>query len=351
MTLDLSRVTLVTICARDYEDCRVVLSNCQAVANFSNTIIFTDDPNEFPGFDCIEVEPRSRIKWCIFRMTEMLEYIKHFADFVLFVESDSIIANPSAWSEEFFEYDMIGSPWHDGVVGNWGFALFSKLFLSALESLKLRPTLRECSPCDWLGSRIYRPKLEALGCKFAPFDVANKFASETGAYAGAFGVHGIAMLKILKNNMVGVADQYGKLAYLYGHSEPVGGPWQHSPIIYPPDEFWRMPAWSPSFIQPLPPLADQSLCAPTPPTFSSDYPPLAAGSEKFDISENGVVKFHGREIKSCLADAVQRSLVCMAAREEWLRIAHNHGCCGNGAAKRDAEAHAGAWETLLKEKL
>ena len=52
-----------------------------------------------------------------------------------------------------------------------------------------------------------------------------------------------------------------------------------------------------------------------------------------------------------MADAVQRSLVCMAAREEWLRIAHNHGCCGNGAAKRDAEAHAGAWETLLKEKL
>jgi hypothetical protein len=126
--------------------------------------------------------------------------------FALTVQADSFVANPSAWDDEFLNYDYVGSPWPAGrvhphvSVGNSGFCLRSKRLLELTRQL---PKKRGSGP--W-GSQEYclddqatclwsRPFLEKEGIKFAPVRVALKFGFErpipgmSPRYNGAFGVH------------------------------------------------------------------------------------------------------------------------------------------------------------------
>jgi len=210
--LDLRRITLVSIITRDYDANRILLADCLVKAAFANVIVFTDRPELFSQYKCIKVSRNSHEGWCVFRMTKLFKAIKEcMDDYMLFIESDAAIVAPDAWRNEWLEWDYIGAPWKDGVVGNGGFCLQSRKFLEAVESLNISPAIEACNPCDWLLGRRYRPQLEALGIKYAPLEVANKFSNETGKYLGAFGVHGSAMLEVIKHNGEGSADATGKI--------------------------------------------------------------------------------------------------------------------------------------------
>lgn len=137
--------------------------------------------------------------FCIFGADE------HFdTDFALVVQMDSFVANPNAWSDEFFEYDYIGAPWqeplHPGLpdsyktpytkdllVGNGGFSLRSKNLYSALKKVEKQRPYNE-------GEDVFiclnaRKELQSLGVKFAPYEIAKKFSVERDNYVGQLGVH------------------------------------------------------------------------------------------------------------------------------------------------------------------
>jgi len=99
---------------------------------------------------------------------------------VLLVQWDGYIVNPSAWTEEFLQYDYIGAPWgfhRDAYrVGNGGFSLRSKRLLEALRD----PEIAEIHPEDVAICRQYRPLLEQrYGIRFAPETVAEQFSFES----------------------------------------------------------------------------------------------------------------------------------------------------------------------------
>lgn len=128
-------------------------------------------------------------EFCIKNMAEHVD-----TDHVLIIHPDGYILNPSAWSNDFLQYDYIGATWwykDNKNVGNGGFSLRSKKLLDILANLDLD----RYHPEDDIICRGIRPYLDEQGIKFAPEEVANRFSIEAygvqdNRYNGAFGFHG-----------------------------------------------------------------------------------------------------------------------------------------------------------------
>jgi hypothetical protein len=108
----------------------------------------------------------------------------------LTVQSDSRIVTPRAWDDGWLAFDYIGAPWppgHTGTphrVGNSGFCLRSRRLLEATASLPndsyvWRGQVKPSSRDDVIACVMYREQLERLGLRFAPVEVAAKFAFES----------------------------------------------------------------------------------------------------------------------------------------------------------------------------
>jgi hypothetical protein len=123
----------------------------------------------------------------------MLKQINQYidTDFCLSIHDDGFVINPHLWQEKFLEYDYIGAPWAEGFVGNGGFTLRSKLFMSVCQEI---PWNGEHD--DWHACVTHRDYFISRGCKYAPMDLAVTFSLE-GMIPGydynldnCFGFHG-----------------------------------------------------------------------------------------------------------------------------------------------------------------
>lgn len=126
------------------------------------------------------------------------EWPKHLTtDFVLSVHKDGFILNPRFWTDEFLQYDYLGAPWpaawgHAYRVGNGGFTLRSRKFLQKM----LEHSSRMTHPEDLYYAVTARPELESEGIRFAPVELAARFAVEHPIeevpfdYNKVFGFHG-----------------------------------------------------------------------------------------------------------------------------------------------------------------
>lgn len=111
---------------------------------------------------------------------------------VLVVQWDGFICHPERWDTSFLDWDYIGAPWYhgdsSGSVGNGGFSLRSRKLLAALETLDHPAS----EPEDMAICMTLRPLLETkFGIRFAPLEVAQRFACEYGPYMPSFGFHGM----------------------------------------------------------------------------------------------------------------------------------------------------------------
>ena len=132
-------------------------------------------------------------KFCIERL-----HLAFQTDFVLTVQFDGRILNPKAWMNDFFNYDYIGAPWGDKVVGNGGFSLRSRKlceFVAKHYAEEYNKNYFKWVCKNPLGNedlficRICKSELERNGFKFAPYGVAIKFSVEHGEYVGQLGAH------------------------------------------------------------------------------------------------------------------------------------------------------------------
>lgn len=108
----------------------------------------------------------------------------------LCVQWDGYVLNPAGWDPTFLDYDYIGAPWPqfaDGMsVGNGGFSLRSRALIEACRALPVPDEPEDVAIC-----RTHRPMLEAQGLRFAPEQVARRFAFERTRPTGReFGFHG-----------------------------------------------------------------------------------------------------------------------------------------------------------------
>lgn len=181
--LSLPTVTLFGIDAHDPEGIKRAANICTQDVEFGDVKIITE--RLFSGREAYS-------RFCIESMNEHID-----TEHVLVIHSDGYIQNPLAWDDKWLEFDYIGSSWwfKDGMnVGNGGFSLRSKKLLEILANVELDVF----HPEDAVICRTLRPWLEKeYNIKFAPEEVANKFAIEAystphpdNRYSGQFGFHG-----------------------------------------------------------------------------------------------------------------------------------------------------------------
>lgn len=213
--LHLPAVSLVSIATGDYVPATLeAVAMCSERVQFANTFLFADTDT---GENTVTIPKlRTREEVSIFHLFELPKYRDQFASHILRVQWDGFILNPDAWDDKWLEYDYIGAPWDNKEVGNDGFCLMSRRLLEAIAALNLEPTAEACYPADGLLSRkelvrgrdwnphrpTYRAQLEAAGIKFAPFDVARKFAVECEPWYGQFGFHGGGnLIEVVKHGL------------------------------------------------------------------------------------------------------------------------------------------------------
>ena len=190
--LSLKDVTICSVdCITPKLSAEAINISSQAI-NFGDAILFSD--KRIDGkFRSIEIpQIKSKKEYSQFVIQYLVGQIK--TNFVLVVQWDGYVTCPSAWTNEFLEYDYIGArwPWHkDGfTVGNGGFSLRSTKLMKAFLSLELAMDFNVNE--DEMICRQFRPQLEGRGIKFATDAIADKFAYErSNPEVETFGFHGL----------------------------------------------------------------------------------------------------------------------------------------------------------------
>lgn len=186
----------VTICAADTASPALAaraLEISMAHCRFADAILFTD--RDIPGAHrTVHISTlSSREAYSDFILRELNEHVD--TAYVLVVQWDGYVIDPSTWTSDFMSYDYIGAkcPWHQYgmAVGNGGFSLRSKRLLEAVcaPGFRFVPAAAE----DDLICRVNRRHLEGqFGIRFAPEALADRFSYErTLPTAPTFGFHGL----------------------------------------------------------------------------------------------------------------------------------------------------------------
>ncbi len=180
--LTLPDVTLIMIETMEHDLARLAIQECLDKVKFGDVLICTDRPEQFSGLAC---KPRfvevpnwpSKLGWSKFHW-QVGPHV-HTAH-TIGIQWDSWVWDVSKWSDEFYEYDIIGAPWEwhpNRRVGNLGFGWRSKQILQFMYDHRDQfPIVHDAD--DALVCRTYRNMLEDCGLTFAPERVAWDFAFE-----------------------------------------------------------------------------------------------------------------------------------------------------------------------------
>jgi hypothetical protein len=259
--LDLSAITLLCVETRDPALAHFAIQKCTQQARFGKIVLITDlaklinQPNDqvgqqkedqdknqqvnqkadqkvskLEGVEYVQAPPIKTTKdYSDLMLTSLRQYVS--GSHVLIIQWDSFIVHPELWCNDFLQYDYIGAVWPhhpDTPVGNGGFSLRSVKLLEALES----PKITKRHPEDFCICVNNKVTLEnQFGIRFAPKNVAEKFAVERTNWHPAFGFHGFFnfgkvisaeelshFLDLLPDAYLEGVDTYDLVNYLYDHN-------------------------------------------------------------------------------------------------------------------------------------
>jgi hypothetical protein len=191
--LDLSTVTLLCVDSRAPALATWALNRCLRHARFAKTVLMTNVdavPERQAGIEYVQCPPMATTRdYSEVMLRGIAPHVE--GSHVLIVQWDGFILHPECWDQAFFDYDYIGAVWPqfpETPVGNGGFSLRSRLLLEAMQS----PGMVINHPEDRCICVTNRPLLEQeFGIRFAPAEVAERFAVERTPWHKAFGFHGL----------------------------------------------------------------------------------------------------------------------------------------------------------------
>lgn len=192
--LELPDVTLIGVDCNHVHDLMKACEISTRHIKFGAVKLLTSmvPPAAHPGI--IRIEPlRSKEAYNQFIIRELYKHVD--TKYLLIFQGDGYVLDYKAWNPDFLKYDYIGATWwyKDGKnVGNGGFSLRTKKFM---EHVAKDPVIVNTYPEDHVLCREYRAHLESKGFKYAPAEVADRFAIEAAyshdrRYSGQFGFHG-----------------------------------------------------------------------------------------------------------------------------------------------------------------
>jgi hypothetical protein len=177
----------VTLCAIDhvaYDLTRMALERCLKQIDFADVVICSDK-DILPGARHVRTQASEPVDAMHILWYELPKHIK--TSHYLYIQWDSWIINPAAWTDEFLAYDYIGAPWPEREmarlprgcdrsynVGNGGFSLRSTRLAQAIADNDLSFDLLE----DRAICVHHRRQLEGLGMKWPDRALAERFSAE-----------------------------------------------------------------------------------------------------------------------------------------------------------------------------
>jgi hypothetical protein len=117
-------------------------------------------------------------------------------EYCLIIQWDGFVIDPSAWTDDFLEVDYIGAAWPasmgGNLVGNGGFSLRSKKFMSASKQLGVIPNQDnyQSSAEDVILCRTHYDKMIQAGVVYATPSQAALFSFEDKPLPQTLGFHG-----------------------------------------------------------------------------------------------------------------------------------------------------------------
>ena len=190
--LPLPQVTLCAVSSVNVEATIAALEASLTQIDVTAALLLTDSPIK-PGHPGIRVVPIAPITssqaYSDFLLTQLVDHVD--TSHCLIIQWDGHVLDASRWDPDFLAYDYIGASWpqffngHD--VGNGGFSLRSRRLMQLCRD----PAFKASHPEDVAIARLNRDWLEAKGMRFAPREMADRFAAErAGDIAASFGYHG-----------------------------------------------------------------------------------------------------------------------------------------------------------------
>jgi len=196
LILKLNEVTLVAVACTKINQTIDALNYSQKDITFADVCLFTHSELVIDQkIKVIKIKELKSIKdWSKFVIFELNNFIK--TKFILLIHWDGFIVNPKSWSDEFLNYDFIGSPWpkfekvypklarqfsdNKFRVGN-SVSIRSKNFLETPAKINLKwdsdSKISNFHEDGYICVQK-REELEKNGIKFAPFKIACKFGRE-----------------------------------------------------------------------------------------------------------------------------------------------------------------------------
>jgi hypothetical protein len=190
---DLSDVTICAVDTLQPELAARAIATSSRQCRFGDAILFTDKKIQTDARIVKIHAIKSHADYSKFMFKKLYQHIR--TQWVLIVQWDGFVVNPSCWKKDFLNYDYIGARWpgrpDSESVGNGGFTLRSLrlLRLVATEAFPLKDGCNE----DELFGLVYRPELESkFGIRFAPTHIADQFSYEGHKPdKPTFGFHGV----------------------------------------------------------------------------------------------------------------------------------------------------------------
>ncbi len=188
--LNLSDITLVSVCgdAKFLVGIIKAARYCMKNIDFGKIKILSNVDIKVPDIEIIKIPALNKEQYCTFSLYELPKYVD--TEYCLTFQGDGFVIDHNLWDKQFLEYDYIGAPWTQEVlnnVGNGGFSLRSKKFLSSAKTLEYNskiqfqphiPAGELVTPEDWFACCYSYKQMINMGVKFPSISLAYQFAVE-----------------------------------------------------------------------------------------------------------------------------------------------------------------------------
>src|SRR6478609_9055552 len=119
---EISQVTMISVDCVNQGGAIAALKKSQQQIKPARTILLTDREMKVDGIEVIQIDSiKSKRAYSLFIIKELYKYFT--TSHVLLVQADGYIISGDQWTDEFLEWDYIGSPWNfdaERLVGNGG---------------------------------------------------------------------------------------------------------------------------------------------------------------------------------------------------------------------------------------
>jgi len=195
--MNLSNVTLFSMIWNHNQDLLDrtirVLNYCSTQIQFKRVILCSSDhpKTDFSG-EVISIPTMNWNSWRVFYIRSLWSLLKmEDGEFLMQVHEDGFPINWDRWEANFLNYDFIGAPWRDGIIGNDGFSIQSSKFMFWRDHIGREGPIEAINPDEFACRGERRKRMESLGIRFPEKEVAIRFSTElTDHETVSFGFHG-----------------------------------------------------------------------------------------------------------------------------------------------------------------